>query len=101
MLIGDHLMMVWFWVDSIATKYGAEAAKEVALFQRDQVYAMKSVAKKEKLVCNAVLTRCFEVVLDQGPGDRASRVYQKQLDDRLGFIKDVNYVGLKYVERVS
>lgn len=67
------------------------------MFQRNQVYAMKAVAEKEKLDCDGVLARCFEVVLDQGQADWASRVYEKQLEDGLDFIQDVCYVGPKHV----
>jgi glycine/D-amino acid oxidase-like deaminating enzyme len=98
---GGHLMMIWSWIDEISKEFGLEAAKEVALFQRDQVYAMKAVAEKEKLDCDAVLTRCFEVVLDQRHFDAASKVYQKQLEDGLDFIQDVNFVGPKHAEKVS
>ncbi|PMD43301.1 FAD dependent oxidoreductase [Hyaloscypha variabilis F] len=98
---GGHLMMIWSWIDEISKEFGLEAAKEVALFQRDQVYAMKAVAEKEKLDCDAILTRCFEVVLDQRHFDAASKVYQKQLEDGLDFIQDVNFVGPKHAEKLS
>lgn len=62
---------------------------------------MKAVAEKEKLDCDGVLARCFEVVLDQGQADWASRVYEKQLEDGLDFIQDVCYVGPKHVEQVN
>ncbi len=39
-------MMIWAWIDRITQVFGLEAAKEVALFQRDQVYAMKAVVER-------------------------------------------------------
>jgi hypothetical protein len=99
--IGGHLMMVWSWIDEISKEFGLEAAKEVALFQRNQFYTMKAVAEEEKLDCDAILTRCFEVMLNQGHFEAASQVYEKQLDEGLDFIQDFNCVGPKHIERVS
>lgn len=93
--------MIWSWIDEIRKEFGLEAAKEVALFQRSQIYAMKAVSEKEKLDCDAILTRCFEVVLNQGHFEAATQVYEKQLDEGLDFIQDFNFVGPKHIERAS
>jgi hypothetical protein len=89
------------YIDRVTKENGAEAAKELFLFQQDQVYAMKHTAEREKLDCDAVLTRCFEVTLSQFQAHEAARSYKQLLEAGLDFIEDVDYNGPKHVETVS
>jgi cation diffusion facilitator CzcD-associated flavoprotein CzcO len=98
---GGHLMMVWSYIDRIRKEYGEDAAKELALFQAKQVYAMKEVVWREKLDCDLLLTRVCEAYISQEQADEMTAMYQKLLDDRLDYIQDVDCVGAKYAERVS
>jgi hypothetical protein len=64
------------YIDRVTKENGAEAAKELFLFQQNQVYAMEYAVEREKLDCDAVLTRCFEVTLSQFQADEATRPYE-------------------------
>ncbi len=88
-------------IDQVTKDAGPEAAKEISQFQASQVYAMKRVAEKEHLDCDALLTRCLETSVSQSQADDQRRAYEKQLESGLNFIEDVNYIPPKYVEGVS
>jgi hypothetical protein len=89
------------YIDRVTKENGAEAAKELFLFQQNQVYAMKHAVERENLNCDAVLTRCFEVTLSQFQADETARAYEQLLEAGLDFVEDVDYNGPKYVETVS
>jgi hypothetical protein len=89
------------YIDRVTKENDAEAAKEPFLFQQDQVYAMKHVAEREKLDCDVVLTRCFEVTLSQFQADETARAYEQLLEAGLDFIEDVDFNGPKHVESLS
>jgi hypothetical protein len=88
-------------IDSMARKYGAEAAKELSLFMAAHVYAMKHVAEKEKLDCDYILDRYVETFLNQSDADNIKEIYEGQLKAGLDYIQDVDLMSPKYVERVS
>lgn len=88
-------------MDKVTKAHGLEAAKELAAFTAEQVYAMKAVAEKEKLDCEAVLTRCYETILTQAHADECEKIYAGQLDEGLDFIRDVQFIGLKHAGLVS
>ncbi|RDL35018.1 Uncharacterized protein BP5553_06949 [Venustampulla echinocandica] len=94
-------MMVHAYINRITKQHDLAAAKELAIFQQNQVYAMKEVAQKENLDCDAVLTRCFETFLSQSHADEEKQIYDEELDAGLDFIRDVDYVGPKYAENLS
>ncbi len=71
------------------------------MFQTKQVYAMKGVCDKEKLDCDALLTRYMEALLVQSQADEQRAGYQKQVEAGLDYIADVNYIDPKYIENVS
>lgn len=77
------------------------AAKEPALFQAKQVYAMKEIALKEQLDCDLVLTRVCEAYISQSQADEMTTIYQELLNDELDYIQDLDYVGPKFAKKVS
>lgn len=76
-------------------------ARELSSFVIDQSYAMKATVDKEKLDCDALLTRYMEVYLVQSEADDAKQVFGEQLNAGSKYVEDVNYIGPDYVERVS
>ena len=94
-------MMGWQFLNNMIRDYGADAAKELALFKANQVFAMKEVAQKEKLDCDLVLTRVCETYLSQSEADEMAASYKSLLKDGLDYIQDVDYVGPKYAEGLS
>lgn len=88
-------------IEKVTKEASPEAAKELSQFQASQVYAMKHIADKEKLDCDALLTRCLETSVYQPQADEQKRVYESQIEGGLDFIDDVNHVPPKYVEEVS
>lgn len=93
--------MVYPYIDKLTEAYGADAARELLLFQQAQVYAMKRVAEKEELDCDLVLTRVCETTQSQEIADERSRVYEKHRLAGLDYIDDVDLVGPKFAEPVS
>ncbi len=99
--LGGHLAMSQATVANTAEKYGIEAASELVLFQQNQVYTMKVAVDKEKLDCDAVLTRYMEAYLSQSHADEAKQVYEKQLAAGYDFTRDVTFIKPDFVEEVS
>jgi hypothetical protein len=62
---GGHLKMGHRQIANIMKAHGADAARELALFQKGQVYAMKRIVEKEGLDCDFVLTRVCETTQSQ------------------------------------
>jgi glycine/D-amino acid oxidase-like deaminating enzyme len=98
---GGNLFAPHFYVDPVIREYGVEAARELLLFQRSQIFAMKSFVEKENLDCDAVLTRYFETFLTQSFADKVKKQYEEQVNAGLDFIQDVDHVGPKHVKKVS
>jgi len=96
---GGHLFAP-LYVDPIMREYGVDATKELILFQRGLMFAMKSIIEKENLDCDAVLTRYFETILTQPFADKVKKQYEEQANAGLDFIQDVAHVGPKYAEKV-
>jgi len=88
-------------VEKVVQGYGVEAAREFSTFQVNQMYAMKECAEKEKLDCDAILTRCFEVTISESQAEELKETYKRERDAGLDFIRDVDFVGPKHVERLS
>ena len=88
------------YVEKTIKEHGVEAARELFVFLANQVYAMKAVVEKEKLDCDAVVTRYVETFLEQSHADRVKKTYEEALTAELDFIQDVDHFGEKYVETV-
>ena len=58
-------MRAYAYVEKVLEAFGVGATRELSNLQADQVYAMKHVAEKEDIDCDAVLTRCFEAFNSQ------------------------------------
>jgi hypothetical protein len=76
---GGHTFAAHAHIDLVTRKYGAEAAKELTLFHRSQIFAMKGAAENENLDCDAVLTRYFETLLTQPQADEFKKQYEGQV----------------------
>ena len=98
---GGHLMMVYPYIEEVTKEHGADAARELLLFQKAQVSAMKRTAEKEELDCDLVLTRVCEATLSQETADERRAVYDENRRAGLDYIDDVDFVGPKYAENVS
>jgi hypothetical protein len=100
-MAGGHLMMVDSYIDRLTEAYGADAARELLLFQKAQVFAMKRTAEKEELDCDLVLTRVCEATQSQETADKRREAYEKHRQAGLDYIDDVDFVGPKFAEPVS
>jgi hypothetical protein len=94
-------MMAYPYIEKVTKAYGAEAARELLLFQKAQVFAMKRTAEKEELDCDLVLTRVCETAMSQEIADERRAVYEENRRAGLDYIDDVDFVGPKYAENVS
>ena len=97
---GGHLFAPHFYVDPVVREYGVDAARELIVLQRSQIFAMKTVVEKENLDCDAVVTRYFETFLTRPFADKVKKQYEEQIKVGLDFIQDVAHVGPKHVEKV-
>ena len=93
--------MGWQFLNDMLQKHGADAARELALFKANQVFAMKEVVQKEELDCDFVLTRVCETYLSQSEADEMTASYEELLKDGLDYIQDVQHIGSKFAEKLS
>lgn len=92
--------MLYIWMEQITKAYGLEVAKELAEFTTEQVYAMKTVAEKENLDCEAVLTRCYETFLTKSHVDEREKLFARWLEDGVDCVRDAQFIGPKYAQLV-
>ncbi|KAH7321791.1 hypothetical protein BKA65DRAFT_482231 [Rhexocercosporidium sp. MPI-PUGE-AT-0058] len=65
------------------------------------IYAMKATFDKEKLDCDALLTRYMELYLVQSGADETKRVLDEQLAAGTKYVEDVNYFKPECVENMG
>ena len=82
-------------------KHGTAAAAEVVAFQNSHCTALKKVVEKERIECDFRLTRSLDVVVDQAMADRVEAGFSKQVKTMPKAMREIGYLGRKYVERVS
>ncbi|KAJ0382927.1 hypothetical protein COL922a_011543 [Colletotrichum nupharicola] len=71
--------------------YGKQAAAEMAVFEMSHVQAIKDLVEKEKIDCDFVLIRAFDVILDPRLAEEAKREFDQLIEDRFPTVKDVWY----------
>jgi len=62
---GGHLKLAVLRVSRVLREHGVEAANEIGNFHVKQIRAMKEVVDKEGLDCDFLLTRSFDVFMDE------------------------------------
>lgn len=98
---GGHASLSRGTVDKLTKQHDLDTAKEVISFINDHVFALKETADKEKLDCDALLTRYIETYLSQTQADEVKHNYDEQMEAAGEFFRDVNYIKPEVVENVG
>lgn len=98
---GGHLRPeVHFHMPTYIEKYGYEAAAEISRFEVAHLQAIGDLVEKEKVDCDLILTRSFDVFLDEGQAKASKEAYDKMLSFGITSIKDAHYTPAKQAEQV-
>lgn len=99
---GGHLKLAVPHVTEVLEKYGKEAAAEVGEFHIKQIYALKDIVDNEELDCDFLLTRSFDVFMDEGQAAREERMIKSLCDLGIEVVqKHVCMIKKEHVEAVS
>ncbi|KAI8230189.1 hypothetical protein K4K57_006897 [Colletotrichum sp. SAR 10_99] len=71
--------------------YGKQAAAEMAVFEMSHVQAIKYLVEKEKIDCDFVLTRAYDVILDPELAEKTKRQFDQLVEEKFPTVKDVWY----------
>ncbi|KAF4806272.1 Gamma-glutamylputrescine oxidoreductase [Colletotrichum siamense] len=89
---GGHVKPdLYYRVPQYARMYGKKAAAEMAVFEMSHVQAIKDLVEKEKIDCDFVLTRAYDVILDPGLAEKTKREFDQLVEERFPTVKDVWY----------
>lgn len=71
--------------------YGKQAAAEMAVFEMSHVQAVKDLVEKEKIDCDFVLTRAYDVILDPKLAEKTKKEFDELVAEGFPTVKDVWY----------
>jgi len=92
---------VYGFINTLAERYGVEAAAEVAAFEMAHVPALESLIEKEKIACDLQITTAIDVQLDEEHTDKLEAGYEKLIAEGAESTKYAEYISGKDAEPVS
>lgn len=99
---GGHLKLAVPHITKVLDEYGKDAAVEIAEFHIKQIYAMKEVVDREALDCDFLLTRSFDVFMNDGQATREENEVKRLCDAGIDVVKQhVSMIKREHVEAVS
>ncbi|KIA76009.1 hypothetical protein HK57_00626 [Aspergillus ustus] len=99
---GGHLKPdVYNFVGTVAERYGAEAATELAAFECAHLPAIEAVVEKEKIQCDLQVSQAHDVQLDEAHTDKLYNAYKTLIDSGSALTKSAAYTTGEEAERVS
>lgn len=99
---GGHLKLAVPHIAKVFDKHGKDAAAEIGEFHVKQIYALKEVVDKEELDCDFLLTRSFDVFMDEAQALEEEQKVRRLCEAGIDPVKNhVNLIKKEYVESVS
>lgn len=98
---GGHLKIGVLRYPQIIARWGIEEAKEVANFHHRQINALKEVVERENIDCDFLLTRSFDVFMQQDESEKQSEKIAQLRDAGFECIPDIDVIPEAHVEAVS
>jgi len=87
-------------MQTLVKRHGVVMAEEIAAFVNEQIYALKEVVEAEGIDCEFELRRSYDVFIDQKEAEEATRFFREGVKAKAKWVRNVDLVGQKYVERV-
>lgn len=81
--------------------HGATATEEASQHQLDQLVALRDVVKKEKIDCDLVDTRSFDVYFDENLARESQDFLHAQQAQGASWVKEVQWVQDSELDKVS
>ncbi|KAL4861453.1 FAD dependent oxidoreductase-domain-containing protein [Aspergillus spectabilis] len=99
---GGHLKPdVYTAISMFASKYGVEAAAELAAFETAHIPALESVVKKENIPCDLQVSQAYDVQLDETHNAKLEADYRALIANGSDITKTAVYTSGKEAEAVS
>lgn len=99
---GGHLKLAVPHITKVLEEYGKDAASEVGEFHIRQIHALKEVVDAEALDCDFLLTRSFDIFMNQEQATKEENEIKRLCDAGIGVIKqNVSVIKKEHVEAVS
>lgn len=88
-------------MQSLARRFGEEAATEALNFSRKHVYALKKVVEEEGLDCEFELRRSYDIFCNDGEAEAARQYVRASQWAGKQWSEDVDFIEAKFAEQVS
>lgn len=84
---GGHLKLPPFHVAKMLDEHGLKAANQLAEFFMEQMYALKDVVEGEKLDCDLLITRSFNVFMEEDDAEHNLNEIRMLFDQGVDVVK--------------
>lgn len=99
---GGHLKLAIPHIIRVLEKHGVEIASEVGEFPVKQIYALKEVVDRECIDCDFLLTRSFDVWMDETQAREEEQKVRSLWEAGIDIVKKhVNIIPKEHVEAVG
>lgn len=99
---GGHLKLAVPHITKVLEKHGKKVAAEIGEFHIKQIYALKEVVDREELDCDFLLTRSFDVFMDEGQAAEEEQQVKRLCEAGIEVVKKhVCQIKKQHVEAVS
>ncbi|KAJ9130957.1 FAD dependent oxidoreductase superfamily protein [Pleurostoma richardsiae] len=99
---GGHVKPdVYYRVPQYTRMFGKQAARDIAMFEAKQVYAVKQLVEKENIDCDFNLTRAYDVIIDARLAERCKKEFDQLVAEGFPTVKDVCYLPGPAAEALS
>lgn len=98
---GGHLKVAVPHYSRILERCGIDAARELADFHFHQLYAMKEVVERERIDCDLLCTRSFDVFMDEMMAEESELEVQRLRDAGVEVVRrEVQILSAEAIEAV-
>jgi len=99
---GGHLKLSVARYYALLREYGAEVANELAKFHLKQIYAMKAIVEKEGIDCDFLITRTFDVFMDEQQAQEQEEIVKSLYDANIGVVRrEIQIIRKDDIEAVT
>lgn len=97
---GGHLKLASWIIKDTLEKWGVDAARDLIKSHIAHIMALKNVIEKEKIDCDFLVTRSFDVFMDSDEARQRELDLRTYKDMGLDELEHVDVLATKYLEAV-
>ncbi|KAK6381295.1 hypothetical protein LTS17_004352 [Exophiala oligosperma] len=98
---GGHLKLASWIIKDTLEKWGVDAARDLIKSHIAHIMALKNVIEKEKIDCDFLVTRSFDVFMDSDEARQRELDLRTYKDMGLDELEHVDVLATKYLEAIT